>query len=157
MTKKKPYYIKDENGKWTQISKLPDFNNPEQLSFSFDVDQDIAEKLNDGKEAEFTVSVSTEEIPEVIEQLGVDSDDVYDALLDEIDKLRNCWLNAMYYIDHARTMTDILHSDKVTQNELRIHKTNILELLEEYLTVCTIEYNSERIPILQSIAANKLN
>lgn len=155
MAKRKAYYVKDENGKWIQVSELPEFNSPEQLSFAFDVDQETAERLKDGEEMESTVSI---EPTEAIKQLfDVDSDDIYEALLDEIDKLRNCWLNAMYYIDHSRTLTDIMHSDTVTKREVEIHYKNIQVLLNDYLNVCSHEYNSERNPIAQSIAKNKLN
>lgn len=154
MAKRKAYYVKDENGKWSQVSELPD-HDMEQLSFAFDVDQETAEKLKDGEEMEFTVSAN----PEIVDLLLSDviSDDVYEALLDEIDKLRNCWLNAMYYIDHSRTLTDIMHSDTVTKREVEICYKNIQALLKDYLNVCNHEYNSERNPIVQSIAKNKLN
>lgn len=154
MAKRKAFYVKDENGKWTQINELPD-HDIEQLSFAFDVDQETAEKLKDGEEMEFTVSTN----PEIIEQVlsDVNSDDVYETLLDEIDKLRNCWLNAMYYVDHAKILSDIAHSDSVLQRELEARCQNIQTLLNDYLEICTREYITERNTIAQAIVKNKLN
>lgn len=154
MAKRKAYYVKDENGKWTQVAELPD-HNLEQLSFAFDVDQETAEKLKDCKEMEFTVSIDQSAIDQPF--LGIDSDDIYEALLDEIDKLRNCWLNAMYYIDHSKTLSDIMHSDTVTKREVENRYQNIQVLLKDYLDFCSNEYNSERNPIVQSIVKDKLN
>jgi len=154
MAKRKAFYVKDENGKWTQINELPD-HDIEQLSFAFNVDQETAEKLKDGEEMEFTVSTN----PEIVEQLlsDVNSDDVYETLLDEIDKLRNCWLNAMYYVDHAKILSDIARSDSVLQRELEFRCQNIQTLLNDYLEICTREYLTERNTIAQAITKNKLN
>lgn len=150
MAKRKVYYAKGDNGKWAQINKVPD-HSIEQLSFDFDISQETAEKLSDNKEMEFTFT-SQIEPTEAVGQLF--DDNIYEALLDEIDKLRTCWLNAMYYIDHATTRKDIFYVDKVTRAETQSCMSNIHELLDYYKDICQQEYNQERDSILKEMAKN---
>jgi len=150
MAKRKVYYAKGDNGKWTQINKVPD-HSIEQLSFDFDISQETAEELSDNKEMEVTFTTMIEPT-EAVGQLF--DDNIYEALLDEIDKLRICWLNAMYYIDHATTRKDIFYVDKVTLAETQSCMSNIHELLDYYKDICQQEYKQERDSILKEITKN---
>ena len=156
MTKKKPYYVKDENGVYRQINELPDFNNVEQLSFTFDNPSEPAEESKEGyslDSLEFTIDA---EDLEAFYKL-YDPDDIRDKIVEHVDAIHNIYLNAIYYVAHAENTEDILKTDKISYNDVLKKCHELAELLDLYVESCENEYLIERDPIMKSFLAKDLN
>lgn len=155
MAKRKAYYVKDENGKWTQINELPD-HSIEQLSFTFEDDIEQTEKLKEGYSEEFTVELEPEEIRELYYTL-YDPDDIRDRVIDCVDAIRNSYLNGAYYVAHAENTEDILKADKISKEDALVACHKLAEILDVYVEACENEYLIERNPIMKSFMAKDLN
>lgn len=153
MTKKKPYYIKDENGVYRQINELPDFNNVEQLSFTFDKPSEPAEESKEVYSLEFTTD---NEDLETFYKL-YDPDDIRDKIVECVDAIHNCYLNGIYYVAHAENTEDILKTDKISYNDVLEKCHELADLLDLYVEACENEYLIERDPIMKAFLANELN
>lgn len=153
MAKRKVYYAKDENGKWTQVSELPD-HNVEQLSFTFD--QEPTVNISEGYSGKMETTITEEGELEALYKL-YDPDDIRDRVVDCVDAIRNAYLNGVYYVAHAENTEDILKADEILNEESMAACTKLAAILDVYVEACTNEYLIERNPIMKALTAKDLN
>ena len=153
MAKRKAYYVKDENGKWTQVAELPD-HNVEQLSFTFD--QEPTENISEGYSWEMETTIAEEGELEALYKL-YDPDDIRDRVVDCVDAIRNAYLNGAYYVAHAENTEDILKADEISDEDALAACLKLAKILDVYVDACKNEYLIERNPIMKTLTAKDLN
>ena len=153
MTKRKAYYVKDENGKWTQVAELPD-HNVEQLSFTFD--QEPTGNISEGYSGKIETTITEEGELEALYKL-YDPDDIRDRVIDCVDAIRNRDLDGIDHVAHAETTEDILKADEILNEESVAACAKLAELLDVYVEACTNEYLIERNQVMKALAAKDLN